>query len=523
MPSSVETRVYADALQDFSWDLMWTLVDGNPAHLNLARECVDRHPRHRTALRLQFDDGRAEAWDFGSLSDLSGRWASLLGEAGLVRGDRVALLLHPGVHFYAALFGTMKLGCVAVPLYPLFGPEALRGRLEHVRPKAILVEDPAMLAGLEAPPLTWRIDAALEARLARQPVAMAVDTASDEDAIIQFTSGTTRMVPQAIHHRHRSAVTSMMPAIYGYGIAAEDRCLCVSPPSWGHGLSFGTVAPMILGTAAGTLSGKFDVARLLQALQEFRITNLSAAPTVYRQIRTSGLVDDFDLCLSKVSYTGEAMDGDTFAFIAERFGTPPCGVYGTAEVSSFLSNYCGFSGFAVKPGSLGKPLPGKEVGVFREDGTPAAPDETGEIRLLRKDGWYPSKDVGFVDAEGYFFHAGRNDDVIISAGWTISPLEIETVLLQHPAVLDAAVVASPDPVRGFVPKAFIVARAGAADLLDDLQAFVKERLAKNQYPRKIELVDLLPRTTAGKVDRRLLRSRDAARPSETGGAEAGAS
>lgn len=510
MASSVETRRYQDALRDFSWDLMWTLVGGDREVINIARECVERHPRERTALRLQFEDGHAEVWDHGSLGDMAGHWASLLADRGVARGDRIALILQPGIHFYAALFGILKLGAVAVPLYPLFGPEALRARLEYTRPRLALIDDDAMAAVVGDGAPTLRIDAAVEQALLRQPVLAAVDTRPEDDALIQFTSGTTRMMPQAIHHRHRSAVTTLMPAIYGYGVAAEDRYLCVSPPSWGHGLSFGTLAPLILGGAVGTLSGRFDVQRLLQALQEFRITNLSAAPTVYRQIRTSGLVDRYDLCLRKVSYTGEAMDGDTFDFIRSAFGTPPCGVYGTAEVSSFVANFCGFSGYEVKRGSLGKPLPGKEVAVFRDDGTPAAPNEIGEIRLRRSDGWYHSKDIGYVDEDGYFFHAGRNDDVIISAGWTISPLEIETVLLQHPAVVEAAVVASPDPVRGFVPKAFVVVRERGADLEARLQDYVKDRLARNQYPRRIEVVDSIPRTSAGKIDRKALRHREEA-------------
>lgn len=509
MTNSVATRRYEDAIQDFSWDLLWNLVDGDRTELNVAVECVDRHRREATALRIQYACGRTETCDFGTLSDLSSQWGHVLGARGIRKGDRVALMLHPSTYFYAALFGILKLGAVAVPLYPLFGPEALASRLNYARPKIIVIEDQGIRTVVGDEPACLALDAALTAEIARQPVAMRPHTAPGDDAMIQFTSGTTRMMPQPIHHKHRTAVTALMPGIYGYGVAREDRYFCVSPPSWGHGLSFGTIAPLVLGTAAGTLSGKFDPIRLLQALQEFRITSISAAPTVYRQVRNAGVAAQFDLCLKKVSYTGEAMDDDTFHFIERTFGTSPCGVYGTAEVSSFLGNYCGFSGFKVKPGSLGRPLPGKEVAVFRESGERAAANEVGEIRLLRKGEWYRSKDIGYVDDDGYFFHAGRNDDVIISAGWTISPLEIESALLQHPDVLEAAVVASPDVVRGFVPKAFLVARRQDDKFRQELQDFVKGRLSMNQYPRKVEFLEEIPKTTAGKLDRRLLRSREA--------------
>jgi acetyl-CoA synthetase len=493
-------------MAEFSWELMWKLVSGSEDRLNVGYECVDRHPRDRTALRIQYEDGRTETCDFGRLSDLSSQWAHFLAEQQVVRGERVALLMQPSVHFYAALFGAVKRGAVAVPLYPLFGPEGLALRLAYAKPKIVLTDEPDKAQVIGQAAEVVHVDATLSARVARLPTSCETFTTAADDAFIQFTSGTTRMMPQPIHHKHRTVVTALMPAIYGYGVAREDRFLCVSPPSWGHGLSFGTIAPLALGTSAGAVSGKFDVIRLLQALQEFRITNISAAPTVYRALRNSGRVGDFDLCLKRVSYTGEAMDGDTFRFIEAAFGTPPCGVYGTAEVSSFLGNFCGFSGFEVKPGSLGKPLPGKEVGVFDDGEKPTSPNQIGEIRLKRRGEWYHSKDIGYVDEEGYFYHSGRNDDVIISAGWTISPLEIENVLLQHPDVLEAAVVASPDALRGYVPKAFVVALRQEPAFVSELQNFVKTRLSQSQYPRKVEFLSEIPKTTAGKIDRRALRA-----------------
>lgn len=503
---------WQSAAQGFSWDLMWRFVDGTPERINITWECLDRHWREATALRIAFDDGTCFTCSFGTLSDRAARWAGLLRARGIGRGDRVALILQPCLDFYAALFGALKIGAVAVPLHALFGPEGIQARMGYAAPKLVLVDAAtAHLGAVATDASVLRLNESGRALAAAAPVTEVADTAAEDDALIQFTSGTTRLMPQPIHHRHRAVVTGLLPAVYGYGITPGDRCFCVSPPSWGHGLSFGTIAPLALGTAVGAWSGRFDPRRLAAALAEFGITNLSAAPTVYRQLRNSGALDGLDLAIRKLSYTGEAMDTDTFSFLAARLNTPPCGVYGTAEVSSFLANYCGFSGFIVKPDALGKPLPGRDVRVQRQDGSPAPDGEMGEIVLSRKGSWTPSKDVGYRDADGYFHIVGRGDDVIISAGWTISPREIEDVLLQHPFVREAAVVASPDAVRGFVPKAFLVIEGEAVDgLAETLQGFVKQQLSAAQYPRRVEFVDAIPKTPAGKIDRVALRRREAA-------------
>jgi acetyl-CoA synthetase len=160
-----------------------------------------------------------------------------------------------------------------------------------------------------------------------------------------------------------------------------------------------------------------------------------------------------------------------------------------------------------KPGSLGRPVPGLKLQVQKTDGTPSEPGVVGELMLWRRDKWETTKDLAKIDEDGYFYHAGRADDVIISAGWTMSAVEIENTLLKHPAVLEAAVVAAPDPVRGQVAKAYIVARHAQPDLVEDIQIFMKDNLAKHEYPRQIELVDELPRTPGGKVNRKALRDR----------------
>jgi acetyl-CoA synthetase len=262
-----------------------------------------------------------------------------------------------------------------------------------------------------------------------------------------------------------------------------------------------------LGVETGTFSGRFDPALLLKALSDFRITNLSAAATHYRMMKNSGAAGRYRYAIDKMSFTGEPVDSETLAFAEATFGTRLCSMYGTTEVGVILADYPGAADFAGRPGSLGKPVPGVRVAVIGPDG---AESDTGEIKVWRHNAWFPTKDRGRVDADGYFWHGGRADDVIISAGWTIGATEVEDALLKHPAVREAAVIGVPDPLRGQVIKAFIVTDRIHEGLTEDIQDFVRARLSQHEYPRIVAFVPELPKTPAGKVNRKTLRDREAA-------------
>jgi acetyl-CoA synthetase len=502
-------RAYPEVVDTFRWPALWDLVDGDRRRLNLAHECVDRWVERGTALRLQFADGRREEWTFADLAAWSSRFAHFLEGHGVARGDRVAFLLEPSLPFYGALFGTLKRGAVAVPLFTLFGPDALAPRLEDSGARLLLVgpdADPARYASTGV--TVVRLDAAFIEQLAGQPGHYAPDTAPDDLAVLQYTSGTTRALPEAVRHTHRAVVTLMIAALYGLGLTPGDRYFCPSSPAWGHGLWHGTLSPLALGLAAGAYSGRFEATRLLEALEAFQITNLAAAPTVYRLLRDSGLAGREGLALDKLTYTGEPMDEATWDWIERTLGITPCGMYGSTEVGVIVVNYPGFEGYRVRRGALGKPAPGWEVGVVdAQTRAPVPVGEVGEIAVRRKGAWFPVKDRGWLDGDGYLHHGGRSDDVIISAGWTLSAIEIERALLAHPDVREAAVVGIADPLRGQVPQAWVVARRPAPDLADRLQAHVRERLGRHEFPRDVRFVDALPRTPAGKVDRHALRTR----------------
>jgi acetyl-CoA synthetase len=506
---------YADAHRHFSSAALWALFDGRRESLNIAHECVDRHASTGgVAVRVAHADGRDETIGFRELSEWSSRFAHWLAARGIVPGDRVAIMLEPSLAFYVALFGSLKRGAIAVPLFTLFGPEGVRMRVEDCTPRLLVTNTEKAGMARATPGLeTVVADDALMATLAPRPAGYPAHTTADDLAVLQYTSGTTRERPDAVRHTHRAIVVVMGAALYGTGIRPGDRFFCPSSPAWGHGLWHGTLAPLALGVTTGTMAGKFDATRFARALEEYDVTNLSAAATHYRMLRSSADAAGHRYAIQKVSFTGEPMDSATRVFVEETFGVPVCSMYGTTEVGVVLADYPGAADYVVRPGALGRPLPGVRVQVQAPDGQPCPPQRTGEIKVWRRGTWFPTKDRGHVDTEGYFYHAGRADDVIISAGWTMSAVEIEDVLLRHPDVHDAAVIGVADALRGQVVKAFIVsARRGDDAFARELQEFTRTRLSQHEYPRHLAFVPGLPKTPAGKVNRKALRLSESREP-----------
>jgi acetyl-CoA synthetase len=352
-------------------------------------------------------------------------------------------------------------------------------------------------------------DGAFMADLGSLPPTFRADTRADDLAIFQYTSGTTRELPEAVKHAHRAVVTVMVAALYGTGLRPGDRFMCPSSPAWGHGLWHGTLAPLAMGLTIGVYAGKFDAARLLRGLEKHRFTNISAAATHYRMMRNFGAAPLHRYVVQKASFTGEPIDSETASFVEAAFGLPVCSMYGTTEIGVVLVSYPGAPDFRVKPGSLGKPIPGGRVEVQDARGRPCPPGVTGEMKVWRRDRWIATKDLGRTDEDGYFFHGGRADDVIISAGWTMSAVEIEDAILKHPDVREAGAIGVPDQLRGQVVKAFVVAaRTGDDAFASEIQDLVRRRLSQHEYPRHIEFVAELPKTAAGKVNRKILRTRE---------------
>ncbi len=510
---------YADAHQHFSSQALWDLFDGTRERLNIAHECIDRYANgDAIAVRIAHADGSDEILSFRQISEMSSQIAHYLVASGVGQGDRVAVMLEPGAAFYALMFGVLKAGAVAVPMFTLFGPDGIALRVNDCTPAMLFTSaeqaDAARAAGGTRVIVA---DDAFAKSVSSYQRHFEWQTSGNDLAVLQYTSGTTRLLPAAVRHTHRSIVTLMVAALYATGIRPGDRFFCPSSPAWGHGLWHGTLAPLALGVSTGTFSGKFDPVRLLRALQDFEITNLSAAATHYRMMRNTGQAETFRYAIEKLSFTGEPIDSETAAFTENLFATPVCSMYGTTEIGVILANYPGASDFEVRKGSLGKAVPGMTVEVHGADHQCLPAGQVGELMVLRRGEWFPTKDLARCDEDGFFYHAGRADDVIISAGWTMSAVEIEDAILKHPSVLEAAAIGVPDELRGQIVKAFVILRdeadtgtAGQPDeLVTQIQELVRENLSRHEYPRQVVFVESLPKTPAGKVNRKQLRDDEA--------------
>lgn len=515
MARLTEYSSYADAQAYANSAAVWALFDGDKEHLNIAHECVTRHAdgSARAAVRIARADGRDEILDFDSLSAGSAQFAHWLDANGIQPGDRIAFMLEPSLPFYVCLFGAMQTGAISVPLFTLFGPDALRLRIDDCKPTLLITntEKAALARSIEGLRVVVADDGLLS-EISKYPTCYNPRTRASDLAVFQYTSGTTRELPAAVKHTHKAIVTLMYAALYGTGIRPGDEFFCPSSPAWGHGLWHGTLAPLALGVTTGTFAGRFDAVRLMRALQDFRITNMSAAATHYRMMKNTGRAEEFTFHFKKLSFTGEPIDPATLDFIDQHFHVPACSMYGTTEIGVVLVNYPGAEDFKVKPGSLGKPIPGMKLQVQRPDGTPTVPGEIGELMLWKSDHWETTKDRAKLDDDGYLYHCGRADDVIISAGWTMSAVEIEHTMLKHDNVIDVGVIGVPDETRGQVAKAFVVSdRAPSDAFVTELQNFTREKLSQHEFPRHIEFVSELPKTPAGKVHRKILRDREAAK------------
>ena len=421
-------------------------------------------------------------------------------------------MLEPSRAFYMAVFGTMKLGAIAVPLFTLFGPDGVKLRVDDCTPRLLVTnaEKAELASGIQARVVVADTD--FMTGLARLPTRFAPTTTADALAIFQYTSGTTRELPEAVKHTHRSIVTLMVAALYGTGLRPGDRFFCPSSPAWGHGPVARHLAPLALGITIGAYAGRFDAERLLKALQDHRFTNISAAATHYRMMRNSGAAPRYRYALQKLSFTGEPIDSETAAFAEPTFGHPPCSMYGTTEIGVILVSYPGAKDFVVKPGSLGKPIPGGKVEVQDPNGSPVParrhrrteglaprrldrdqgprPHRRGRLLLSRRPG-RRRHHLGRLDDER---RRDRGRDPEASPTCARSRRHRRAGCAARPGGEGLRGRRSPGR-RGF----------RARDPGPGAQ-----RLSQHEYPRLIAFVTELPKTPAGKVHRKVLRERELA-------------
>jgi acetyl-CoA synthetase len=404
---------------------------------------------------------------------------------------------------------------VAVSCFPLFGREALNFRLDKSKAKAIVTtynmvnlvdEELATQLGLK-----FIIADDLIERLKKEKDHYLWNTSTDTLCMIQFSSGTTG-APKSVTYRHGAITVAAVVMKFGVGLRPEDTYFCPSSPGWGHGIWYGTIAPLIFGKAIGTFSGKFDPEVCLEALEEFGVSRMNAISSHYRLIFKDGKANHYRLRLKMVCYTGEVMSKELIQIIHQTLGFLPYTQYGTTEVGPITLDYGGFENWIVKPGSIGKPMiGGLRVAVIDEAGCELPSGKIGQMAIWRGDQWVRMGDSAYIDEDGYFWYVSRIDDIIISAGYTIGPIEVEEALMKHPSVEECAVVGSPDKERGMIVKAFIKVKEGftpAEELQKEIQEFVKTKLSKHEYPREIEFIEGIPKTADGKIKRKVLKERE---------------
>ena len=556
---------YAAECAAFRWERAAQALDGLPGGrgLNIAHEAVDRHAAGpaagRTALRWLARRGPAVDISYAELAARTSRFANVLASLGIGPGERVFALLPRVPALYVAALGALKQRAVFCPLFSAFGPEPVRQRLALGAGRVLVTTERAyrrkiegvrsalpqlahvLLAARESagppPPGTLDLDALLAAA---SPVYAIAPTDAEDPALLHFTSGTTG-TPKGALHVHRAAVAHHATARLALDFHAGDVFWCTADPGWVTGTSYGIVAPLLHGLTSVVDEGEFDAERWYAVLEEQRVNVWYTAPTAIRMLMKAGgeLPRRFELsALRFIASVGEPLNAEAVLWGEAELGLPIHDNWWQTETGGIM--LANFAGTDLKPGSMGRPLPGIEAALVRrlEGGgleRLEGADLQGELALRAgwpsmfrtylgeeeryrkcfREGWYLSGDLARRDADGFYWFLGRADDVIKTAGHLIGPFEVESTLLQHPAVVEAGAIGKADPVAGEVVKAFVSLRAGFAPdeaLRRELLAFARTRLGPAVAPREIEFRDVLPHTRSGKIMRRLLRAQELGLP-----------
>lgn len=557
---------YDRACAGFSWDQVRGELYGSADSVNIGYLAVDRQAagplRDHVALRWLGRDGAVLDTTFSQLREQTNRFANVLRGLGLGPQDRVFALAGRIPGLYTAALGTLKNTSVFCPLFSAFGPEPVRQRLQRGNAKVLVTTERLYrrtIAGMrEALPELKHIlvadarenlDAnawALEPLLAQASPDFKIPPTSPEDmALLHFTSGTTGM-PKGAIHVHNAVLMHYITGKFVLDLHPEDIFWCTADPGWITGSSYGIVAPLLLGATNIIDEGDFDAKRWYGLLEKQKVSVWYTAPTAIRMLMR--LPDEprsrYDLSrLRLIASVGEPLNPSAVVWGQQALGLPIHDNWWQTETGGIMiANY---PSMEIRPGSMGKPLPGVEAAIVRRPGGESVqviepPDQEGELALkpgwpsmfrgylheperyakcFAKDGsgkdWYLTGDLARRDADGYFTFVGRADDIIKTAGHMVGPFEVESALMEHPAVAEAGVIGKPDPTIGEIVKAFVVPRPGhepGEKLRLELLGFARKKLGAAVAPKEIEFCPQIPRTRSGKIMRRLLKARELGLP-----------
>jgi acetyl-CoA synthetase len=553
---------YEQYARTFSWAQARALLHGLPGGgLNIAYEAVDRHVLagrgNKLALRWIGRDDQVCDFNYEALRAQTNRFANVLAQLGIAKGDRVFALLGRTPDLYIAALGTLKNGSVFSPLFSAFGPEPIKARMTIGNAKALVTSEAFYRRKIES----WRKELAslehvfltdcsgklppdtidLTAVLAQASDSFETVWTSPEDmALLHFTSGTTGK-PKGAVHVHDAVVAHHITGRLALDLHPDDIFWCTADPGWVTGTSYGIISPLTNGATLIVDQAEFDAERWYRILQDQKVTVWYTAPTAIRMLMKVGaeIAKRFDLSkLRLMASVGEPLNPEAVVWGVEAFGKPFHDNWWQTETGGIMiSNYPSMD---VKPGSMGRPLPGITAGIVErvEGGTVrevTEPMRMGELALrpgwpsmmrayLNEDeryrkcfmgGWYLTGDLAMRDDEGYYWFVGRADDVIKSAGHLIGPFEVESALMEHPAVAEAAVIGIPEPTAGEVVKAFVALKNGVEPseaLRKELLGHARQRLGPAVAPKDIAFRQNLPKTRSGKIMRRLLKARELGLP-----------
>jgi acetyl-CoA synthetase len=571
-PSGLAVQPYlvdwAQTCRQFRWDDARRQLSGLPGGgLNIGFEAVDRHAHGRcaghVALHWLGQGGQELRLTYSELAQASGRFAHVLGDLGVTRGDVLFLLLPRIPDLYVCVLGALKAGVVVAPLFSAFGPEPVATRINIGRGKALVTTE--TLYQRKVAPIRSQVPTLQHVLLARSPATdtgpsaaigdtldlgrlmadapaddTVVATRAEDPALLHFTSGTTGK-PKGALHVHDAVVTHWATGRYALDLHEDEVFWCTADPGWVTGMSYGVIAPLLHGVTMIVDEAEFDAERWYRILQEREVNVWYTAPTAVRMLMKAGaeLAHRYRFPrLRFIASVGEPLNPEAVWWGQEVLGLPIHDNWWQTETGGIM--IANTPALDIKPGSMGKPLPGVEAFIVRrrEDGSVQVidePDVEGELALRR--GWpsmfrgylndeeryrrcfagdlYLTGDLARRDADGYFWFVGRADDVIKSAGHLIGPFEVESALMEHPAVAEAGVIGKPDPVIGETVKAFVALKGGytwSEALRLELLGHARKRLGPAVAPKEIACAPTLPRTRSGKIMRRLLKARELGLP-----------
>lgn len=549
VPGNSNLHNYDEIASDFNWkeaekEFSWH----ETGKVNMAHEAIDRHAesdrKNKVALYYK-DQHRNESYTFYEMKRMTNRAANLLkSHSDLEKGDRLFIFMPRSPELYFTMFGALKMGLIVGPLFEAFMEGAIYDRLDDSDAKAIITT-PELVSRVPFDKLpnlktVFLVGEGIEESSHTVDVMKYLQNCSDrfevewldkEDGLVlHYTSGSTGK-PKGVLHAQYAMVQHLQTARWVLDFNEQDIYWCTADPGWVTGTSYGVFAPWLNGTTTVIIGGRFSPEGWYQAIEDYGVTVWYSAPTAFRMLMGAGdaLVKEYNLStLRHVLSVGEPLNPEVIRWGAQVFERRIHDTWWMTETGAQV--ICNYPSLAIKPGSMGKPVPGIKVAIVDDQGNELPANQMGNLAIEKgwpsmmrqiwnnpekydsyflKDKWYVSGDSAYKDEEGYYWFQGRVDDVIMTSGERVGPFEVESKLLEHPAVAEAGVIGKPDPVRGEIIKAFVALVEGyepSEELIQDIQQFVKKGLAAHAAPREIEFKDKLPKTRSGKIMRRVLKA-----------------